>query len=37
MENCCDGMGIMMWVLLLLGAALLVVLIMWIIKQIKNR
>lgn len=36
MEDCCGGMGIMMWVLMLLGATLLVALIVWIIKQIKK-
>ncbi len=36
MNNCCGGMGLMMWGFMLLGLALLVALIVWIIKQIKK-
>ena len=36
MENCCGGMGVMMWFFMLAGAALFIALIVWIIKQVKK-
>jgi hypothetical protein len=36
MEDCCGGMGLMMWVFLLLGIALLVALIVWIVRMTKK-
>lgn len=36
MDNCCGGMGVMMWILMIAGAALVIVLIIWIIKQVKK-
>lgn len=37
MQNCCGGMGITMWVFMLVGIALLVALIVWIVKQTKSK
>jgi LPXTG-motif cell wall-anchored protein len=36
MNNCCGGMGAMMWIWTLVGAALLVALIVWIIRKSKK-
>lgn len=36
MENCCGGMGIWMWIGMLLLLVLLVLLIVWLVKQIKK-
>jgi uncharacterized membrane protein len=35
MENCCGGMGVMMWIFMLLGIVVLVALIIWIVKRVK--
>ncbi len=36
MNDCCGGMGVMMWIFMLLGIIALVVLVMWIVKQGKK-
>jgi len=36
MDNCCGGMGTMMWIFMLAGTALVIALIVWIIKQVKK-
>lgn len=36
MQNCCGGMGPLMWLWMLLGIVFLVVLIIWIVKQTKK-
>ncbi len=36
MNDCCGGMGVMMWIFMLLGFIALVALIMWIVKQSKK-
>lgn len=36
MDVCCGAMGIGMWIIMLLGLILLVVLIVWIVKQLKK-
>jgi flagellar biogenesis protein FliO len=36
MEGCCGGMGIGMMLIGLLGVVLLIVLIVWLVKQIKK-
>lgn len=37
MENCCGGMGILMWAGMILFLILLVLLIIWVFKQIRKR
>ena len=37
MENCCGGIGIFMWIGILLGFVLLVLLIIWLVKQISKK
>jgi hypothetical protein len=36
MNDCCGGMGVMMWIFMLLGFIALVALIMWLVKQSKK-
>jgi flagellar biogenesis protein FliO len=36
MDNCCGGMGIFMWIGMLLLVVLLILLIIWLFKQIKK-
>jgi uncharacterized membrane protein len=36
MNDWCGGMGVMMWIFMLLGIVFLVALIMWIVKQSKK-
>lgn len=36
MENCCGGMGIAMWIFGLLIITVLVLLIVWLVKQIRK-
>ncbi|CAN5391859.1 hypothetical protein BH20BAC1_BH20BAC1_19850 [soil metagenome] len=36
MNDCCGGMGVMMWIFMLLGIVALVALIVWIVKQSKK-
>jgi hypothetical protein len=35
MKDCCGGMGVMMWIFMLLGIIILVALIIWIVKKVK--
>jgi hypothetical protein len=37
MKNCCDGMGIFMWVWMILIFILVILLIVWLIKQISKK
>lgn len=37
MENCCSGMGIFMWVWMVLFMALAILLIAWLFKQIRKK
>lgn len=37
MENCCGGMGVFMWIGGLLIFILLILLIVWLVKQIRNK
>lgn len=37
MDNCCGGMGVGMWIGGLLVLIVLILLIIWLSKQIKNR
>ncbi len=36
MNDFCGGMGVMMWIFMLLGIVALAALIMWIVKQSKK-
>jgi hypothetical protein len=37
MENCCGGMGIFMWFWMVLVFILVILLIVWLIKQISRK